>query len=303
MTGIATVGVLGGGIMARAIIPHLRAGGYALRLYNRTLQRLDAFAGDGVELCASAAQAAHGADAVVSFVSDDEASAAVWFGARGALASLSAGARAVECSTLSSPYMRRWITACRHAGVRPVDVALTGGLERAQQGTLIGFAGGAPEDLHALEAVLSTYTETVIRFGDSGAGMRYKLVHNLAAAAALVGLAEALTLAERSELSMPQVVQTLSAYGWAAPVACSKAANMTGDRHEPVTCSLDNLAKDVGYALASAPGAADLAVARAVRAQMDRALANGASGRDMGAVKRAYGTSGRAEPASKGGPV
>ncbi|MFD5454003.1 NAD(P)-dependent oxidoreductase [Streptomyces olivaceus] len=283
------VGVLGGGIMARAVIARLHDAGHRLRLYNRSPERLARFADRGATLCATPAEAAWDADAVLSFVSDDTASAAVWYGSAGALASLRPDALAVECSTLSVPHTEGWARVCREQGGHPVDLALTGSLPRAVQGTLIGFAGATTEDLARLRPLTETFTEHVVHFGENGAGMRYKLVHNLAAATTLVGLAEALSLAETLGLDMSRTVSTLSAYGWAAPVAQSKAWDMVRASHTEVMCSLANLAKDVGYALAAADdGDAELPLAHALRTAFSDAAALGYGPLDMAAVKLAY---------------
>ncbi len=276
--------------MARAIVPHLRSAGYRLRLYNRTSRQLQGLLTEDTVLCSTPMQAASGADVVISLVSDDAAGSAVWFGDDGALTALRAGALAVECSTLSAAHTRRWIAKCQEREIRPVDMPVTGSLPRAELGTLIGFAGGAVEDLHRLGPVFSTFTETVIPFGPVGAGMRYKLVHNLAAAATLVGLAEALSLAEAGELDMQQVAETLAAYGWAAPVAQSKAQAMIAGSHDEVMCSLANLEKDVRYALRAAGSSIDLPLARVMSTQFKIAAARGAAQLDMAAVKFAYGT-------------
>ncbi|MFF3400388.1 NAD(P)-dependent oxidoreductase [Streptomyces sp. NPDC002659] len=283
-----TVAVLGGGLMAQAVIPHLRDAGFALRLYNRTLERLRQFTGPGVTLCDTPSDSARGAYVVLSFVSDDEAAAAVWFGENGALGSMAPGAIALECSTLSDQHMRRWIALCRRNQVRPLDVALTGSTPRAAQGTLIAFAGGDSSDLHEAGRLMSTFTEKVVHFGPPGSGMRYKLVHNFAAAATLTGLAEALTLAEHTGLDMQQVCETLSAFGWAAPVAQSKARAMVDHGHRSVMCSVNNLAKDVRYARALAEDDIILPVAHAMEKQFDEALARGANDMDMSAIKLAY---------------
>ncbi|MYU12633.1 NAD-binding protein [Streptomyces sp. SID8361] len=281
--------VLGGGIMARAVIARLHDRGHRLRLYNRSPERLAAFADSGVKLCATPAEAARDVEAVLSFVSDDTASAAVWYGPAGALAALRPGALTVECSTLSVTHTEDWSRACLERGGRPVDLALTGSLPRAIQGTLIGFAGATAENLSRLQPLADSFTECIVHFGESGAGMRYKLVHNLAAAATLVGLAEALNLAEFLELDMSQTISTLSAYGWAAPVAQSKAWDMARASHADVMCSLDNLAKDVGYALAATRrGGTELPLARTLSVAFSEAAALGGGPLDMAAVKLAY---------------
>ncbi|MFB7906537.1 NAD(P)-dependent oxidoreductase [Kitasatospora sp. NPDC056076] len=243
------VAVLGAGVMARAIAPHLR-GRYRLRWFNRTPGRVPAAPGEAV--CANARQAAAGADAALALVGDDEAAAAVWDGPAGAIAGLAPGAVAVECSTLSAPRIRAWTAACSAAGIRAVDCPLTGGRERARAGTLIGLAGGEAQAIAAARPLLDRFTERLIVFGPSSSGSSYKLVHNLAAGIALASVAEALGLARALGLDEDLVLSVLGEYGWAAPAASYVRQFTHGRDPADVGCSAANLAKDVAYATAAA---------------------------------------------------
>ncbi|MEU6229650.1 NAD(P)-dependent oxidoreductase [Streptomyces sp. NPDC047042] len=286
---MSTVAVLGAGIMAREIIVHLRATGHRLRLYNRTRARIEELSCAGDELCGSAAEAADGADIVLSFVSDDAAAESVWLGRSGALRTLRPGNYAVECSTLSVQFTDRWADECRVRGVRAVDCALTGSRQRAAEADLIAFAGGPSEHLDDLAPFLGVFCGEIIRFGKVGSGMRYKLVHNLAAASALVGLAEALSLAEACELDPELVVRTLSSWGWAAPVAQSKGRQMAELAFDDVMCSVTNLGKDVAYAAAAGVSlGTSLPLAEKIAEQFSRAVSVGAGAFDMAAVRSAY---------------
>ncbi|MEV5242599.1 NAD(P)-binding domain-containing protein [Streptomyces cinnamoneus] len=280
-----TVGLLGAGVMAREIAPHLRAAGCRLRWYNRTADRLQA-TGDDV-VCTSPAVAASGADAVLSLVADDRAAEAVWDGAQGAISTLAPGALAVECSTLTPARVEQWAQSCASAGGRAVDCSLTGGRDRARDGTLIGLAGGAAADLAALDPLLSAFTDHVIAFGPVGYGTRYKLAHNLAAAVTLAGVAEALALAEAAGLDLHQAAEAMSAFGWAAPAAQYAAPQLLNGNFTDVHCSAANLGKDLLYALATATRTG-LRLPLAEAAHHQFAAVHDPAAMDMSAVTRTY---------------
>ncbi|MCX5071093.1 NAD(P)-binding domain-containing protein [Streptomyces sp. NBC_00513] len=293
--GSPSVAVLGGGLMATEIINCLARSGLTVRVFNRSPERVQHLAAERVTIWPTAAQAADEADAVLSCVADDEASQAVWTGPAGALAVMRAGTIAVELSTVSADHVSTWAAVCRSHGVRPLDVAVTGSVPRARQGTLIGFAGGDAEDLTQARPVIAAFTEHVIHFGASGAGMRYKLAHNLAAATALLGLAESLSLAAAAGLDTAQALTTLSTYGWAAPVAQSMGPRMLSGDHSTIMCSLDTIAKDIRYALRSLAdrggddaGKASLPLTRTVLDRMETAIRAGGTGQEMSAVCLAY---------------
>src|SRR5689334_25443540 len=95
------LGRMGSGMAARMI-----AAGHAVAVFNRNLEKARALEPKGAKVCASAREAAMGAEAVVTMTADDESSRAVWMGTEGVLsARLAPKALAIECSTLSHDWV------------------------------------------------------------------------------------------------------------------------------------------------------------------------------------------------------
>src|SRR3954465_9615506 len=95
------VAVLGLGTMGSGMAHRLLDAGFSVKLFNRSPERYKAFAGTKALFCKSPAEAASGADIVISMVSDDLVSRSLWQGPQGALSTAGADAVLVECSTLS----------------------------------------------------------------------------------------------------------------------------------------------------------------------------------------------------------
>src|SRR6201988_4807091 len=95
------VAFIGLGRMGHGMAGRYLDAGFALAVWNRSKAKADDLIARGAQWAASPAEAAVGADAVVTMVADDEASRAVWLGKDGAAASMKAGALAIECSTVS----------------------------------------------------------------------------------------------------------------------------------------------------------------------------------------------------------
>ncbi|MEU3721346.1 NAD(P)-dependent oxidoreductase [Streptomyces sp. NPDC031705] len=288
------VTVLGAGLMASRIIPHIRRAGFRIRLHNRTRARLEGLAGPGTTLCATPREAARGARAVVSMVTDDEASRSVWLGADGALAGAPPGALAVECSTLSEPWTTAWAAACVERSLAPLDAPVTGSTARASDGTLVMFAGGSPDTIESARPLLSAFTEQVFRLGPTGAGGRFKLVNNMLAGSILVALGEAFAMAERLGLDPAQALEILSEFGWAGGVASGKGRAMLDDDHTDVGCRLALMAKDLGYATSLARRSGlSLPLASAAGGRLAEAVSAGLGDLDMSAVSRVCREAGR----------
>jgi 3-hydroxyisobutyrate dehydrogenase len=241
------IAVLGGGIMARAVVGRLHRARFRLRLYNRTRNVCDTLARDGDVVCASPADAALGAGAVWSFVHDDTASAAVWSGATGAFASITSGALAIESSTISTTHAGGWFADAVAHRARPLLAPVTGSRPAAETGTLVAFVGGAPGDRAAAAPLLATIAAQVIGFDTPTDATKVKLLNNALAAVILTGLAETLTAAAELGIAPEDFAAIVSRYGWAAPVATAHAQAIVDGEHTLRSCPLAVLAKDVRY--------------------------------------------------------
>lgn len=273
-----TIAVLGAGIMANTVAEVLNARGFELRRYNRTTSAIE---GSAI-LCASPAQAAEGAGAVWSFVHDDNASRAVWFGNDGALAAAQ-GALVIESSTLSPHYAEHWMSRAAAAGGHPVLAPVTGSRPGAANATLVAFVAGTADDLAEADPLLRIVASEVITAPDAAAAASVKLLNNALAATILTALAETLTAATALGLNRNQLVDVWSQHGWAAPVTSAYGQAMLRGEHALTNCSLAVLGKDLRYARAALGDAAGPLLA-AVAERFDAAIGAGLGNFEMSAI-------------------
>ncbi|MFE9606853.1 NAD(P)-dependent oxidoreductase [Streptomyces hokutonensis] len=281
--------VLGAGIMGRGIIKHLRQSGFGLRLYNRTASKLHGLGGAGEVICGSPAEAAEGADAVISIVADDVASRQVWLSDTGALWSMTPGSVAVEISTLSTGYAQEWECSVRKRGVSPVAAPVTGSRSGAEDGNLVIFAGGELDAIERALPLFSAIGQQVIRLGQIRDAVGFKLVYNMLCGTILVAAAEALTLAEFLTLDLGQVTDILAAHGWASGVAISKGKKMAAAEFDDVECAVKTITKDLRYALDTLPADPTvLPVSAHAQFQLSRACTKDMADMDMAVIKSVY---------------
>src|ERR1700752_2449398 len=95
------VAFIGLGRMGHGMAGRYLDAGFALAVWNRSKAKADDLIARGARWAISPAEAAAGADAIVTMVADDEASRAVWLGKDGAATTVKPGALAIECSTVS----------------------------------------------------------------------------------------------------------------------------------------------------------------------------------------------------------
>ncbi len=115
------LGTMGSG-MARRLLAH----DFPLAVFNRNPDRAAPFAAAGARVASTPRDAASGAQVIMSIVSEDQASRAIWLGPEGALAGAGAGVICVESSTLTVDWVRELGAAAREKGAEFVDAPVTG---------------------------------------------------------------------------------------------------------------------------------------------------------------------------------
>src|SRR4051794_4361678 len=176
---MAHVAFIGLGRMGHGMAGRYLEGGFTVAVWNRSKARADDLVARGARLANSPADAANGADAIVTMVSDDEASRAVWLGKGGAAETAKAGALAIECSTVSYQHALDLARDLRARGLVYIDSRVTGLPDAAAAGKLTLLVGAEPADLEKARPYLARLGSTIRHFGAIGSGTVYKLINNL----------------------------------------------------------------------------------------------------------------------------
>lgn len=204
-----TVAFIGLGIMGGRMARNVLKAGYPLRAYNRTAAKAEEVGKLGATVCASPREAATGADAVISIVSDPPALAAVLEGPDGAFAGCRPGTLVIDMSTVDPGTSQAMAARAASLGLRYLEAPVMGGVGAAEQGTLTIMAGGAPEDFAAARPLLETMGKKVLHVGPMGQGSVLKLVANLVAASIVTAMNEGLVLATKAGLDPALVAEVL----------------------------------------------------------------------------------------------
>ena len=120
------IAFLGLGTMGAGMAGQLLDHGFDLAVWNRSAAKAAALGERGARVAATPAEAAQGADIVVAMVADDDASRACWLGADGALGTMTAGAIAIESSTVTPDWVKELGTAATAQRVDLLDAPVSG---------------------------------------------------------------------------------------------------------------------------------------------------------------------------------
>src|ERR1700738_2942599 len=113
-----TVALLGTGTMGAPIARNLLSAGLDVQVWNRTPAKAAALVADGARTAPTPAEAAVGADLLITMLTDGAAVERVMDGPSGALATLAPGALWIQMSTIGVEWTERLADlAVRHDGV------------------------------------------------------------------------------------------------------------------------------------------------------------------------------------------
>ena len=268
-----------GGGMARNLLD----AGFPLSVYNRSREKAEPFASDA-RVADSPRAAAEGADIIISMVSDDAASRAVWFGESGALAGAAPGALLVESSTVTVEWVRELAAAAERKGFEFLDAPVTGSKPQAAAGQLLFLVGGSTAALERARPVLAVMSRDIVHIGPTGSGALIKLINNFLCGVQAASLAEALGLVEAGGLDREKAIEILLGGAPGSPMVKTLAARMTAGDYTP-QFALRLLVKDLTYAQGEGTHrGVPLTTAAAAAALFQRAVDAGRGDDDMSAV-------------------
>jgi 3-hydroxyisobutyrate dehydrogenase len=249
---MAKVAFIGLGRMGHGMAGRYLDNGFALAVWNRSKSKAEDLIARGARWANSPAEAADGADAVVTMVADDEASRAVWLGADGAARTAGPGTLAIECSTVSYRHALQLSRELRGRGLVYIDSPVTGLPDAAAAGKLTLLVGAEPADLEKARPYLVPLAATIRHFGGVGSGTVYKLINNLMGAIQIAGLAEGLAIAERAGLDMKLVLEAIETGVAASPQVIRHSRRMAARNFSGATFTAALRHKDAAYAVALA---------------------------------------------------
>jgi 3-hydroxyisobutyrate dehydrogenase len=198
MTDELNIAVIGaGGAMGMGMARNLTRAGFEVRAWNRSREKAEPLAEEGVRIFESAREAAEGVAVILTMLSDADAVLDVMDGENGVLSGeLSDQAVWLQMSTIGENGTERCITLAGEHGLEFIDAPVLGTKQPAEAGELVVMASGPNALQGQVQPLFDAIGQRTMWIGEAGAGTRLKLATNSWILAVVEGGAETFALAE-----------------------------------------------------------------------------------------------------------
>ncbi len=175
---------------------------------------------NGIACATSAAEAAYGAEVVITMLPNGMIARAV---ADDVLAVLPQGALVIDCSTIEVDAARAIAEAAAAKRIGFLDAPVSGGVGGAAAGTLTFMVGGDRAAFTRAAPLFEIMGQKAVHCGSAGNGQAAKICNNMILGITMIGTCEAFALADKLGLerqAMFDVVSTSSGASWSINAYC-----------------------------------------------------------------------------------
>lgn len=240
------VGFIGLGRMGFPMSYRLLNAGVDLTVHNRSQAKVQQIAGDGAHPARSTAEITQATDIVLACLPDIATVEEVFLGPDGIIKNARPGQVLVDHSTVGVKTSNACAEAAAARGALFLDAPISGGAERAADGTLTIMAGGPREAYGRAFPFFEAMGTTVRHIGPTGTGSTVKLVNQLLVGVHMLAAAEAMLLGAKSGAD-PELVFEVVNSGWGQSFMLGRNAPVMLDRDfEGIRTQMQVFLKDLG---------------------------------------------------------
>lgn len=205
----ANVAFVGLGVMGRPMARNLLAAGHDLVVANRSTAPVAELTAAGASGAATPAEAARGAEVVITMLPDSPQVLDVMEGPDGIFAGAKPGTLVIDMSTISPTVAAGLAVRGAERGLAMLDAPVSGGDVGAQNATLSIMVGGADADVARARPLLQALGKSIIHVGGPGAGQLVKACNQVVVALTIEAVAEALVLGAAGGVDPEKILDVL----------------------------------------------------------------------------------------------
>lgn len=217
---MSEIGFIGLGNMGLPMAINLVKAGHRVTGFDTVPEALEKAREAGIEIAASAGEAASGRDSVVTMLPNGDIVLAVL---SEIVAAATPGTLIIDSSTIDIASAKQAHEMANKSDLLCVDAPVSGGVGGAEAGTLTFIVGGSQAAVDKAAPLLEIMGGKNVHCGEGGAGQSAKICNNMLLGISMIGACEAFALAEKLGLSQQalfDVVSTSSGSCWSVNTYC-----------------------------------------------------------------------------------
>lgn len=238
------IGLIGTGMLGKAVGMHLLKSGYSLVAYNRTKDKTKELEINGAEIADSPKDVALRSDVVITVVKDAEAVKKISFEKDGIIFGNHEGLVVCDMSTINPIESKKIFEKFRENNLIMLDTPVMGGPNVAITGDLVMMASGNKGTFDDCKKLFETIANKVFYLGENGTAHTVKLAMNLQITMLALALSEGITLSRGANIDPKVFLEILNSTYFKTGMSENKAYKMINDEF-PATFTLKNLKKDL----------------------------------------------------------
>ena len=193
---MANVGFIGLGQMGQPMATNLLKAGHNLIVFDISEASVAAMVGQGAVAASSPAEAAKGADFVITMLPNGTLVRQCLLGENGVASTLPKGALVIDMSTVHPLETDAMIADMARLGFSMMEAPVGRTSDHAVAGTLLVLAGGTKEQIAKAQPLFDVMGSDTVDAGGPGKGIRVKIINNYMSIALNALSAEAIALSE-----------------------------------------------------------------------------------------------------------
>ncbi len=245
------IGFIGTGVMGKSMAGHILKAGYELHVFTRTKSKANDLCGNGAVWEESVSSLSEKSDVIITMVGYPDDVRQLYFGEKGILDKAKPGAIVIDMTTSSPELAKKIFETGKKKSIGVLDAPVSGGDTGARNATLSIMAGGDKKTFDTIYPLFKIMGDNIVFQGDAGSGQHTKIANQMAIAAGMIAVCEALAYAKKAGLDQKTVLKSIgkgAAESWSLN---NLGPRMIADDFEP-GFFVKHFIKDMNIALESA---------------------------------------------------
>jgi len=238
------IGIIGIGMLGKAVAQHLLSCGYKVTIYNRSKNKTITLEENGAKVVESPKKVAESSDLVFTILTNADAVKQVSFEENGIIHGKKNDLVVADISTIDPIASVEIAKKFEEFDITMLDTPVMGGPNVAIDGKLVLMASGNKEKFEAFRDVFETVASKIFYLGKNGTAHTVKLAMNLQIAMLALALSEGITLIKSASIEPEVFLRILNSTYFKTGMSEKKAYKMIKNSFKP-TFTLRNLKKDL----------------------------------------------------------